>query len=162
MAAPRLLCPAMLRNGKATRGTRGRSILETITAIGISTILLGIGVPKFVELRGPWALQQTTEQVGAEFQKARMRAITRNQRYRFTSTASAKTYTIDAELTAGNWTTEFRGQLPTGASITVPGTTPIFDTRGLLNQTAAIQVNMAGYATTRTVTINVLGNVTIS
>ena len=152
----------MPQNGKATRGTRGRTIVETLTAIAISSILLGIGVPRFVELRGPWALQQTTELVGSEFQKARMRAITRNKRYRFTYNSTAKTYTIDAELTAGNWTTEFRGELPTGASITVPVTTPIFDTRGLLNQTAVITVNMAGYGTTKTVTINVLGNVSYS
>jgi type II secretory pathway pseudopilin PulG len=162
MAALRLLCDAMPSNRKATRATRGGSIIEMLTAIGISTILLGIAVPRFVEMRGPWALRQTTQLVASEFGKARMRAIARNKRYRFTYSSTAKTYTIDCEVTAGTWTTEFTGQLPTGASIEVPATTPIFDSRGMLNQTAAIGVSMAGYTPTRTVTINVLGNVSIT
>jgi hypothetical protein len=41
-------------------------------------------------------------------------------------------------------------------------TAPIFDTRGMLNQNASIPVNVTNYSKTRTVTINVLGNVTIS
>ena len=133
-----------------------------ITAIGISSILLMIAVPRFIELRGPWALRQTTDQVAAEFTKMRMRAIARNSRYRFVYNASNKTYTIDREVTAGTWSTEFRNQLATGVSITAPNTTPIFDTRGMLNQTAAIPISVQGYSNTRTVTINVLGKVTIS
>ena len=144
------------------RGTRGRSLVEVLTAIGISTILLGIAVPKFVTMRAPWMLRQTAIQVASEFQKTRMRAITRNTRYRFSYNSTAKTYTIDREGPAGTWTTEFTNQLPTGAYITAPNTTPIFDTRGMLNATATIPVNVSGYPTTRTVTINVLGNVTIS
>ncbi len=119
-------------------------------------------MPSFVQMRAPWMLRQTAQQVAAEFQKARMRAITRNSRYRFVYTSSTNTYTIDREVAAGSWSTEFTNQLPTGATITAPATTPIFDTRGMLNATATIPVNVTGYGTTRTVTINVLGNVTIS
>ena len=130
--------------------------------MSISAILLAIGVPNFKALRGPWVLSQTAQQVAAEFQMARMRAITRNARYRFTYNTTTKVYTMDRETSPGAWATERTNTLPTGASITAPGTTPIFDTRGMLNGTTTIPVNVQGYSKTRTVTINVLGNVTVS
>src|SRR4029079_18300175 len=128
----------------------------------ISTILVGIAGPRFVTMRAPWMLRQTAIKVASEFQKTRMRAITRNARYRFVYNSTAKTYTIDREGPAGTWTTEFTNQLPSGAYMTAPNTTPIFDTRGMLNAAATIPVNVTGYNTTRTVTINVLGNISIS
>src|SRR5204862_272892 len=81
---------------------------------------LGIAVPKFVQMRAPWLLRQSAIQVASEFQKARMRAITRSARYRFTYNATNKSYTIDREGPAGTWTTEFTNALPTGAYITAP------------------------------------------
>lgn len=152
----------MLPRPQSRRGTRGRSIVEVLTAIGISAILLATAVPNLQGMRAPWVLRQTAGQVAAEFQKARMRAIARGSRYRFSYNSTAKTYTIDREVTAGTWVVENTGQLPTSASITAPVTTPIFDTRGMLNATATIPVNVTNYSKTRTVTINVLGNVTIS
>jgi Tfp pilus assembly protein FimT len=133
-----------------------------LSAMALSAILLMIAVPRFVQLKGPYVLRQTTQQIAGEFQKTRMRAIARNQRYRFQYTATNATYTIQREQAPGSWVTESTGQLPTGASITVPNTIPMFDTRGMLNQTAAIPVTVSGYSSTKTVTINVLGNVTIS
>jgi prepilin-type N-terminal cleavage/methylation domain-containing protein len=162
MAAFRLLCSAMPRSPKCGRATRGYSIIEMLTAMALSTILLMVAVPRFVQLKGPYVLRQTTQQIAAEFQKTRMRAIARNQRYRFQYASTNQTYTIQREQAPGSWVTESTGQLPTGATITMPGTTPIFDTRGMLNQTAAIPVTVSGYSSTKTVTINVLGNVTIS
>jgi Tfp pilus assembly protein FimT len=162
MAAFRLLCAAMPRSPKCTCATRGRSILEMLTAMGLSAILLTIAVPRFVQLKGPYVLRQASQQMAGEFQKTRMRAIARNQRYRFQYSSTNATYSIDREQSPGSWVTESRGQLPTGATVTWPNTTPIFDTRGMLNQTASIPVAVAGYSSTKTVTINVLGNVTIS
>jgi type II secretory pathway pseudopilin PulG len=162
MAAPALLYRAMPSRSPCTRGTRGRSLVEVLTAIGISSILLATAVPNLQGMRAPWVLRQTAGQVAAEFEKARMRAIARGTRYRFSYNATNKTYTIDREFPAGTWTVENTGQLPTSASITAPATTPIFDTRGMLNATATIPVSVTNYSHTRTVTINVLGNVTIS
>jgi len=152
----------MAHRPKCRRSTRGRSLIEVLTAIGISAILLATAVPNLQGMRAPWVLRQTANQVASEFQRTRMRAIARGQRYRFSYNSTAKTYTIDREVSAGNWSTESTGALPTSASITAPNTTPIFDTRGMLNQTATIPVNVTNYSKTRTVTINVLGNVTIS
>src|SRR5712671_849673 len=162
MAAPALLYSPMLSRPPCRRATRGRSLIEVLTAMGISTILLATAVPNLQGMRAPWVLRQTAGQVAAEFQKARMRAIARGQRIRFSYNSTAKTYTIDREVTAGTWVVESTGALPTSASITAPVTTPIFDTRGMLNATASIPVNVTNYSKTRTVNINVLGNVTIS
>ena len=133
-----------------------------LSAIALSAILLTMAVPRFIQLKGPYVLRQASQQVAGEFQKTRMRAIARNQRYRVQYSSTNATYTIDREQAPGSWVTETRGQLPTGATLTWPNTTPIFDTRGMLNQTAAIPVAVGGYSSTKTVNINVLGNVTIS
>ena len=138
--------------------------METLTAIALMTILIGMAVPSFTGLRGPYMLRQTSSQIATEFQKARMRAIARNARYQLTYNASTLVYTISKENSAGSntWTAEYSGQLPTGITISTIDIPPIFDTRGMLNQGYTITVSAMGYPNTRTVTINVLGQVTIS
>jgi len=145
-----------------TPATRGRSLLEVITAIAISSILLTIAVPRFNAVSAPYVLRQTASQLAGALTTARMRAIARNARIRFTYNATNRTYTLDREVVSGTWTVESANQLPAGASITAPATAPIFDTRGMLNLTTIIPISVQGYAKTRTVIINVLGNVTIS
>jgi prepilin-type N-terminal cleavage/methylation domain-containing protein len=152
----------MASRSHATRATHGRSLIEMITAIAISSILLMMAVPRFSRLSGPYVLRQAASQLAGELTTARMRAISRNARIRFTYDATKKSYTLDREVTAGTWTPEYAKQLPTGASLTAPATPPIFNSRGMLNQAAIIPLNVQGYSTTRTVTINVLGNITIS
>src|SRR5689334_15374343 len=129
MAAFRLLSAAMPRSPRSTRATRGRSLIEMLSAIALSAILLTMAVPRFIQLKGPYVLRQASQQVAGEFQKTRMRAIARNQRYRFQYTSTNATYTIDREQAPGSWVTESTGQLPVGATLTWPNTTPIFDTR---------------------------------
>ena len=138
--------------------------MEILTAIALMTILIGMAVPSFTGLRGPYLTRQTAQQIATEFQKARMRAIAANARYQLTYNASTKVYTVSRENSSGSntWTAEYSGQLPTGASINSLATAPIFDTRGTLNQAVTITVTAQGYPNTRTVDINVLGKVTIS
>jgi prepilin-type N-terminal cleavage/methylation domain-containing protein len=160
--APRLHQAAMLPCPHETSATHGRSLIEVITAIAISSILLMIAVPRFTALSAPYVLRQTTAQIADALTAARMRAITRNARIRFSYNATNKTYTLDREVASGTWTAEYANQMPAGASLTAPATAPIFDSRGMLNQATTIPVSVQGYTTTRTVTINVLGNVKIS
>jgi type IV fimbrial biogenesis protein FimT len=164
MAASALLCAAMLRPATRPRGTRGRSLIEVLTAISLSAVLMAIAVPSFQGLRAPFALRQSSQQIAAEFSRARMRAIARNARYRLTYNSTAKTYQLERETTSGSntWTMETANALPSIVSISGVDTPPIFDTRGMLNQGVTISVSVAGYSKTRTVTINVLGQVTIS
>jgi prepilin-type N-terminal cleavage/methylation domain-containing protein len=163
-AAPPLLYEPMLPGPRSNRATRGRSLIEVLTAISLSAILMAIAVPNFSGLRSPYLLRQTSQQIAAEFSKARMRAIARNARYRLTYNSTSKTYQLEREITSGSntWTAESVNSVSGLVSLSGVGTPPIFDTRGMLNSDVSIGVSVQGYSKTRTVTINVLGQVTIS
>jgi prepilin-type N-terminal cleavage/methylation domain-containing protein len=154
----------MLPGPRSNRATRGRSLIEVLTAISLSAILMAIAVPNFSGLRSPYLLRQTSQQIAAEFSKARMRAIARNARYRLTYNSTSKTYQLEREITSGSntWTAESVNSVSGLVSLSGVGTPPIFDTRGMLNSDVSIGVSVQGYSKTRTVTINVLGQVTIS
>jgi prepilin-type N-terminal cleavage/methylation domain-containing protein len=141
---------------------RGMSMVELVSTMSISAILLLLAVPSYNGMRGPYALRQATHQITAEFQKARMRAIARNARHRFTYDTSTKAYLLQREVATNSWTTESATQLPSGVTVSTLGSPPIFDTRGMLNAPLTITVNVQGHSVTRTLTINVLGNVTLS
>ena len=140
---------------------RGYSLIEMLTAIALASILAAIAVPRFSTLGSPWVLRQTAQQIGAEFNKVRMRAIARNASYRFTYNPTNRTYTVQRQ-NGVSWVTEYSNQLPSGVVVGTIATTPEFDSRGMLNADTSIVVSVPGYDTTRTVNINVLGKVTIS
>ena|SRR6185503_3107245 len=154
----------MLQGPRSKRATRGRSLIEVLTAMSLFAIIMAMAVPNFSGLRSPYLLRQTSQQIAAEFSKARMRAIARNARYRLTYNSTSKTYQLEREITSGSntWTSESVNSVSTLVSLSGVGTPPIFDTRGMLNSAVSIGVSVQGYSKTRTVTINVLGQVTIS
>jgi prepilin-type N-terminal cleavage/methylation domain-containing protein len=143
------------------RQIRGFTLIELISTLAIFSILLMLAAPSYNGLRGPYALQQAAQQITAEFQKGRMRAIARNARYRFTYDETTRAYLLQRETGANAWTTESTSQLPTGVTTNALGSPPIFDTRGLLNAPVTITVTVQGHAKTKTMTINLLGHVTV-
>ena len=132
--------------------------------MSLSAILLAMAVPNFAGLRSPYLLRQTSQQIAAEFGRARMRAIARNARIRMTYNPTTKTYQLERETTSGSnaWVSESANQMSTLVSLSGVPSNPIFDARGMLNNPVSIGVSVQGYSKTRTVTINVLGQVTIS
>lgn len=145
------------------RGTRGVTILEVLTATALSGLLVAIAIPNLRRLVGPWALRAASQQIAADLQSTRFRAIASNVRYRVSFDTTARTYVIERETLPNTWVTEgARQTLPAAASLgTVTPVAPIFDTRGMLAATVSVPVSVPGTGA-RTVTINVLGNTTIS
>lgn len=132
--------------------------------MSLSAVLLAMAVPNFAGIRSPYILRQTSHQIAAEFGRARMRAIARNARIRMTYDATNKTYQLERETAVGSnsWVSEGANQMSTLVSLSGVPSAPIFDARGMLNAPVNIGVSVQGYSNTRTVTINVLGQVTIS
>jgi len=157
MAAPALLIAAMVRPDR--QRSAGFSFMEVLTATALLSILYAMAVPRFSQIRGAYAARTGASQVASVFQAARMRAISTNSTIRLTYNSSNNTYTADRQNGVG-WTTEVRNQLPAGVSLSSGFGTPQFSRTGILNGTYAITVS--AYGKTRTVTINVLGNTTIS
>src|SRR2546429_2096724 len=63
------------------RGSRGTSLLEVLTASAIMATVLGIGVPRLVMLRAPYALSGAAHQIVGDLELAPQRAIARNKRF---------------------------------------------------------------------------------
>ena len=92
-----------------------------------------------------------------------MRAIARNARYRVAFDATARVYRVERETTPNTFVAEGGVQtLPAGTTLTpADPANPVFDTRGMLGADVSVSVSMPGSGT-RTVTVNVLGQTTIS
>lgn len=142
--------------------SRGVSVLDLLTATALSATVLATAVPNLRTLRMPFALSGAARQVAADLQGARQRAIARNARYRVTFTAPGS-YVLERETAPGSFTPDGGVQkLPSGATLgTVTPGNPIFDTRGMLTGTVTVPVSTAN-GKSRTVTMNVLGQTTIS
>lgn len=143
------------------RRRRGFTLLEMLIATGILAMVLAIGVPNLVTMRGPYALKSASQQVAADLQLARQRAIAQNTRYRVTF--SAGSYVLERETSSNSWVQDSGVQkVPPGATIggASPGN-PVFDSRGMLAGDVTVPITVDGIGT-RTVTINVLGRTTIS
>ena len=145
------------------RAVRGYTFIEVLIATSIMATLLAIGVPSLIRLKGPYALTGAAQRIAADLQMARQRAIAQNTRYRVTFTRSTNTYQIERETAPGVFSATTAPQpLPRGAALgTVAPSDPIFDTRGMLGAAVTVPVSVTG-AGSRTVSINVLGHVTIS
>jgi type II secretory pathway pseudopilin PulG len=141
--------------------SRGFSLLELVTVCALAAALLGMAVPNLRRLAAPWALRGATRQVAAGFHVARQRAITRNARYRLRFRAP-RGFVLEREIAPGRFTAEGGlQQLPRGARLgRVRPREPVFDTRGMLAQTARVPI-VAEAGGRRTVTVNVLGRTSI-
>ena len=143
------------------RRTRGYSLLELLIASAILGSLLALGVPQLSRMRAPYAADGAAKRIKADLQMARQQAIARNVRYRVNFGTTS--YTVEREVAPGNFAAATAlMKLPTGTSLTAPNpSNPIFDTRGMLVGNVTLTVTTTN-ATTRTITINVLGKTTIS
>ena len=160
MAAPWLLDkPPMPGDPHVRRRQRGFSFIEVIVTMTVLGIVLAMAIPNFRAVGSSYALGQAASQVSADFQSTRMRAIAVNSNMRFTYDATTRTYFME-RLNNGNWVVERRSQLPTGVTVGTVASTPTFNSRGMLVQAVSIPLLLNGK--TKTVSINVLGQTTIS
>lgn len=147
---------------RARRRHRGASVIEVLTATAILAAVLGLGVPNALSMRAPYAVSSAAQQIAADLQAARQRAIARNARYRVSFDTSAGTYVVQRETTSNVFVSEGGIQtLPHGVVLgSVDPGNPVFDTRGMLAAGVSVPLTMTG-ARARTVTVNVLGRTTI-
>ncbi len=168
-ARPRPAVTAPSGTGVAKSGVRrnraeqrGASLLEVLISTAVFAIVLGMAVPNLRVMSAPWALSSASNQIVADLQVARQRAIARNARYRVTFTAP-RSYVLEIETSPNTFVADTAVQkLPAAATLgTVNPGNPIFDTRGMLGATVTLSLTVPN-AGTRTVTINVLGKTTVS
>lgn len=156
-----------MRTSDRTR-SQGFTLIDTLTGIAVGALLLSLAVPNLRVLGRPWRMDAGTRQVASEIGAARMRSISRNQRHRIrfptvaNPTQARNSYIIERETAPGTFVGEGGVRtLPTGMSFGTIAVNPVFDTRGMLTATVTIPILQQG-STPKTVTVNVLGQTTIS
>jgi Tfp pilus assembly protein FimT len=155
------------RRGRALGGQAGHTVLELMSVVAVLLILLGNAVPNFSQMLSIYALQGASRRVFADFQKARMAAVTENNRYviRF---IDSHTYTIhddsnsNGTIDAGETVTtvDLQKDFPAiTVGATVDSLTFFCDATVLAAGTATVT---SASGKTRMVTVNVAGYVRVS
>ena len=66
------------------RSDRGFTLIEIMVVVALIGILAAIGLPVLTEASNRNMVWTTSEQIGSQIRQARLKAITRNQRFRVT------------------------------------------------------------------------------
>jgi prepilin-type N-terminal cleavage/methylation domain-containing protein len=143
---------------------RGYSIAEVLTVIAIGAAISGIAVPNFVSLSARYQLSSAAQQLAFDVGRARMKAVGENVycRVRFAAGESGSTYWLERSNDGTTYSLDgVTAQLPRQVSFSgLPDVIPSYNRLGVGTGTSVIQlVNAKGQ--TKTVSINLLGKVTI-
>lgn len=141
----------------------GTSLIEALTAVALASVLTAIAVPNLRRMSLPWAVRTATRQLATDLTMARLRAIATNTRYRVNFDLANARYTLERETQPNVFVAAAAPQLlPSGVTLgTLSPGNPIFDTRGMLTATFSVPVQST-CTLTHTVTMNVLGQTTVS
>jgi Tfp pilus assembly protein FimT len=143
------------------RRTRGATIIDLLVGVGLTAVVLGTAIPNLRALTEPYTLDTASRVVAADFTVARMRAIAQNRRHRIVFDDDARWWEVQAETAPNSFTVVgARRTLPVGADFGSINSNPTFDTRGML--AAAFSLDVRGDGRKRTVSVNVLGDTTVS
>lgn len=126
---------------------RGFTLIEILVAIAIMSILLAIALPDWGPVLSSYRLSAAQRQVYADLQRARMRAIAENRRFRVKFFDATETYQIQRESTPGSGTYdttwEAAKSLPPGVNVQTDATIT-FQPRGTADAGSARLCNNAG------------------
>lgn len=130
----------------------GFSLLETLAAIVVASILAAIAIPHFTKLLPGIRLSSAARQIATDLQLARMRAITQHTSQTVTFTQSSASYTFGAD-------TRNLGTLYPGTTITnITGGNPVFSTTGTAS---AWTITISNNGQTKQVSLTAIGRVSI-
>jgi len=136
----------------AHRGMAGFSLLETLAAISVASILAAIAIPHFTKLLPGIRLSSAARQIATDLQLARMRAISQHANQTVAFNTATSTYTFGAD-------TRNLSQLYPGTTFTAPsGGNPVFTTTGTGNATT---ITISNNGQTKQVVVTAIGRVSI-
>ncbi len=144
------------------RQSEGISFMDVLAAMALVAVLSAIAVPGFKDLGDQYRLASATNQVAYEIGRARMQAIGQHASMRLRP-VDGSSYVRERSTDGGTtWTqVEPPYPLPYGVRIST-GTSggPSFNRNGIAG--AATTISVSNSRGTKTVSVNLLGRVTIS
>lgn len=135
---------------------RGFTLIELMATLGVGGILMVIAIPAFRITLPGLRLNDAARQIATELQQVRMKAIAQSVPHQINF--STTTYVIQrcngaCANDGGNMT------IPEGITITPPGTSPQFQTRGTVP--AATTIRLSNGTKNKWVCITVIGRIKI-
>jgi type II secretory pathway pseudopilin PulG len=121
---------------------RGYSLIDLVTALGLSAILATLAAPSLSTLRGQTGLVSAQRDVMGALYVARSAAIASNTPRRVVLTPPTQITITDQSGTTTYYRRDFQEY---GAGVSIAGTAPIviaYDARGLLNPPTTVGVTL--------------------
>jgi len=143
------------------KGNKGFTLLDSITAVALSGIVLTMAAPVSSRLLNQYRLRGAASQIAFELTRARMQAVAQNTyvRVRFPGDG---TYILETSQDGGSYAAYSPTiSLPNGVSVVASGNGAMtFNRQGFIQNNAPLVVHNANGE--RTISINSIGRVTES
>ena len=136
--------------------SRGFTLIELMACLGIGGLLMIIAIPAFRNTLPALRLNDAARQVATELQQVRMKAIAQSipHQINFATTTYVVQRCNGACADDGGSMT-----IPEGITITPPGTSPQFQTRGTVS--AATTIRLSNGTINKWVCVTVIGRIKI-
>ena len=146
---------------KNTRLDPGFTIIELIVVLALAAIVMAIALPGLISWLPTYRLSAGARQVASDLQLARMKAISQNTKFRLNFGSPPSTsYTFEKD--DGGFATESGPfSLPDGIKV-IAVTASEFQSRGTVNTAGSITLENNNGDPTKTVTISIVGRVSIN
>ncbi|MFQ5739292.1 MAG: GspH/FimT family pseudopilin [Acidobacteriota bacterium] len=139
---------------------RGMSAFELLIVLSVVGIVAAVAFPDYSTPASEYQLDSTVREMTFDLHLARMKAISRNKRFRVSFNPDRDTYTLQEEGLSGWQTAEPTKSLPVGIDLVRAGT-PVFESSGRTDGRITITLrNPEGRS--RIVTVSIAGRVKTS
>jgi len=150
---------------KNNRSSAGYTTMEAAMVITIVMVLLGMGIPKFVQAISNYKLHAAADSVAWAMQSTRYQALQKGYTYELTISAANNTYQVLSKPIGASSFSNVGGAVPLTASpVTVSATTTLtFSPNGSVTVVTGAQTITLTYSGfTETVTVTNYGSVTVT
>jgi Tfp pilus assembly protein FimT len=150
---------------KNNRRTAGYTMMEACLVVAIVMVLLGMGIPKFVQAISGYKLRAAADSVAWAMQSTRYQALQKGYTYELTISATNNTYQVLSRPIGASGFSNVGNAVPLTSSPVVVGatTTLSFSPNGSIAVVAGSQTITLTYSgQTETVTVTNYGSVTVT
>jgi Tfp pilus assembly protein FimT len=150
---------------KNNRPSAGYTMMEAALVVAIVMVLLGMGIPKFVQAISNYKLRAAADSIAWAMQSTRYQALQKGYTYELTISATNNTYQVLSKPVGAASFSNVGSAVPlSGVPVVVSATTTLtFSPNGSITVVAGSQTITVTYSgQTETVTVTNYGSVTVT